>query len=223
MIRIMLVDRVRLVCDVIGSALEAEPDIRVVGMETTPQGALATLENVECDIVLVSTSLQNEGALDLVRALTDKKPSAKVLVLGVPDAEPVIMSYINAGAAGYVLRQEPVQDLLANIRAAYDDKALVTPEMAARLIQRIAELSEKLAGVGIDIADYQELTPREREILDLIGEGLGNQEIADRLIIEVGTVKNHVHSILDKLNVNSRKDAAVYLSLLQHAQKRDGR
>ena len=139
----------------------------------------------------------------------------KVLVLGVPDAEAVIMTYINAGAFGYILREDPPQELLANIRAAYEDKALVTPAVAARLIARIAELTDRLSELDIDPTDYQELTPREREILELIGEGQTNQEIADRLAIELGTVKNHVHSILDKLNVNSRRDAALYLAVVE--------
>ena len=137
------------------------------------------------------------------------------MVMGVADTEPVIMGYINAGAFGYVLRDDSIHELLANIRAASEDKAIVTPALAARLISRIAELSDKLSEVGIDPTDYEELTPREREILTLIGDGLTNQEIADRLVIELGTVKNHVHSILEKLNVNSRKDAALYLSLVE--------
>jgi DNA-binding NarL/FixJ family response regulator len=164
---------------------------------------------------LINTTLPENGALSLVRAVRDSDLDVKVLIMGVPDAEAVIMTYINAGAFGYILREDSPQELLVNIRAAYNDKALVTPAVAAKLISRIAELNDKLAEVGVDPTDYQELTPRERETLVLIGEGLTNQEIADELVIELGTVKNHVHSILDKLNVNSRKDAAVYLSMLE--------
>ena len=214
MIRLMLVDRVRLVCDVIGAALHGESDIQVVGTATTEADALRAIHDIECDIVLVGTSLANEGALRLVQTIRDEELDVKTLVLGVPDTEPVIMAYLNAGAFGYVLRDDPIQELLANIRAAHEDKALVTPAVAARLISRIAELSQQLADLGVDAADYEDLTPREREILNLIGEGMSNQEIADQLVIELGTVKNHVHSILDKLNVNSRKDAALYLTLI---------
>lgn len=218
MIRLLLVDRVRLVCEVIGSALEGEPDIQVVGIATTLEYALEIMRGEACDIVLISTSLPDAGALALVNAIREESLEMKALVIGVADAEAVIMAYITAGASGYVLREDSPSELLANIRAAYDDKALVTPAVAARLIARIAELTDKLAAVGIDSTDYEELTPREREILGLIGEGMTNQEIADELVIELGTVKNHVHSILDKLNVNSRKDAALYLSLIEDGQ-----
>ena len=215
MIRLLLVDRVRLVCEVIGSALEGEPDIQVVGMATTEEDALQIMQETACDIALVNTTLPGNGALSLVRAVREYDLDVKVLIIGVPDAEAVIMTYINAGAFGYILREDSPQELLVNIRAAYNDKALVTPTVAAKLISRIAELNDNLAEVGVDPTDYQELTPRERETLALIGEGLTNQEIADTLVIELGTVKNHVHSILDKLNVNSRKDAALYLSMLE--------
>lgn len=215
MIRLLLVDKIRLVCEVIGSALEGEPDIQVVGMATTEEDALQEMQETACDIALVNTTLPDNGALSLVGAVREHDLDVKVLIMGVPDAEAVIMTYINAGAFGYILREDSPQELLVNIRAAYNDKALVTPTVAAKLISRIAELNDKLTEVGVDPTDYQELTPRERETLALIGEGLTNQEIADKLVIELGTVKNHVHSILDKLNVNSRKDAALYLSMLE--------
>jgi len=215
MIRVLLVERVKLVCEVIGAALEGEPDIRIAGMATSEEEAMELMQQSVCDIALFSTSLPEKGALNLVHAVREHDLPVKVLVMGVADTEPVIMAYINAGAFGYVLREDPIQDLLINIRAAYDDKALVTPAVAARLISRIAELTDKLSDLGVDPTDYQELTPREREILELIGNGMTNQEIADELVIELGTVKNHVHSILDKLNVNSRKDAALYLSFLE--------
>ncbi len=218
MIRILLVDKVRLVCEVIGAVLEGEPDMHVVGMATSEKDALHALQESVCDIVLVSTSLPENGALSLVNAVREGDLDMKVLVLGVPDAEAVIMTYINAGAFGYILREDPPQELLAKIRATYEDKALVTPAVAAKLIARIAELTDRLSELDIDPTDYQELTPREREILDLIGEGRTNQEIADELVIELGTVKNHVHSILDKLNVHSRRDAALYLAVVEETK-----
>ena len=220
MIRVLLVERVKLVCEVIGAALEGEPDIRIAAMATSEEEARQHLHESNIDIALISTSLPETGALQLVHSVREHDLPVKVLVMGVADTEPIIMAYINAGAFGYILREDPIQALLTNIRAAYEDKALVTPAVAARLIARISELTEKLAELGVDPTDYEELTPREREILELIAQGMTNQEIADHLVIELGTVKNHVHSILDKLNVHSRKDAALYLTFLEE-QDRD--
>ncbi len=215
MIRTFLVDRVRLVAEVVGAALEGEPDIQVVGIATGVAEALERLAATPCDAVLVSTSLPDGGALSLVSAIRERHPQVKTLVMGLADSEGIILRYIEAGAAGYILREEGVDVLLSNLRAAVEERALISPRVAARLMARIAELSDKLAAMGMDPGDYEQLTPREREILGLIGQGLNNQAIAERLHIEVGTVKNHVHNILRKLNVASRKDAALYLSLVE--------
>lgn len=218
MIRLVMADRVRLVCEVIGAALEGEPDIHVVGIATTEAMAYEQATEADANMALISTSLPDGGALRLVQRFREDAPHVKVLVTGLAATESVIMRYIEAGAAGYVLRDDSVDELLRNIRAAFEEKALVSPEVAARLMQRIAELNEQLADLGIDPTEYQELTPREKEILDLIADGLTNQEIAETLTIEVGTVKNHVHNILSKLNVNSRQDAAMVLALFENEE-----
>jgi DNA-binding NarL/FixJ family response regulator len=215
MIRLLVVERVRLVGDLIGNALEGEPDIHIVATATDEADALEMLQAAACDIALVSTSLPDNGAMSLLKAVRDQELDAKMLVMGVEDTHTVIMAYINAGAFGYVTNEAPPQELVANIRAAYEDKALISPAMAGRLIERIATLTDQLVDLGIDSSDYEELTPREQEVLEMISQGLTNQEIAEALVIELGTVKNHVHNILSKLHVNSRKDAALYLTLWQ--------
>ncbi|MEJ2559624.1 MAG: response regulator transcription factor [Anaerolineae bacterium] len=127
----------------------------------------------------------------------------------------MILRYIEAGAAGYVLREDAVDDLLKNIRAVHSGEALASPEMTAALLAHIAELSELRPPNEYDSQEFADITPRESEVLDLIAEGLSNQEIANRLVIELGTVKNHVHSILQKLDVGSRQDAAMYWDSVQ--------
>lgn len=215
MIHIVIVDQVRMILESISAALEGEPDIKILGVTSNGDEALSRLKTdcVGCDVLLVSAGLPEDGALNLVRQCTRLEPSPRVLVMGLPEAEPVIMTFIEAGAAGYVLKDDTVAHLLQNVRAAYNGEAIVSPEIVMSLMARVNQLSEKV--VDFDAGYYATLTRREREILDLIGEDLTNQEIADRLFIELGTVKNHVHHILDKLHVSTRQDAAAYLSLVQ--------
>jgi DNA-binding NarL/FixJ family response regulator len=110
-----------------------------------------------------------------------------------------------------------VTDLVDKIHAAHRGEALVSPEIAGALVSRITELTEvrPIPEYRYRLDQVADLTPREQEVLDLIGEGLSNQEIADHLVIEVGTVKNHVHSILNKLDVSDRDEAADHWHAIQ--------
>lgn len=210
MIRVLLVNDIQLTCNVITAVLEDEADMTVVGCATSVNAALA--QAPDYDVALVGTSLGNPGSLELVRQLKERIPEAKVLMLGMTESEELVLPYIQAGAAGYVLAEDSVDDLIARIRVAHEDRALISPKIAAALMTRLNEWAQRVqkgpGGKGI------ELTPREWQVLKLIQQGCTNQEIADELIIEVGTVKNHVHNILRKLDVSSREDAAAYVALV---------
>jgi DNA-binding NarL/FixJ family response regulator len=196
-------------CSLIGAALRLEPDIRISGAATDVNKALDLIKTRHSNVVLVSTNLPNNGTLTLVQAARSVS-SAKILVVGLAEVEEVILHYIEAGASGYVFEEDSIDMLVKNIRVVHSGEALVSPEVAATLIARVAELAALRPLPAPRTNGSYDLTPREAEVLDLIGEGLSNQEIADRLVIEVGTVKNHVHSILQKLEVDSRQDAAKF-------------
>lgn len=216
MIRILIAERIRLTRDLLGSALEGEPDFSIVGAVSTCDQVLSFLGSSECDLILVGAAPPNQETLDLVRSIRRLDEDLYIIVMGLPEIPAVILPFIEAGASGFILRSDSVPELLQNIRSVAQNKALITPEIAALLMQKVAHLSEMLAELSIDITDYEELTEREREVLDLVAAGRTNQEIADTLVIEVGTVKNHVHNILSKLKVHSRRDAGLYRSLLNH-------
>jgi two-component system NarL family response regulator len=216
LIRVLLVNEFRLMANVIASVLEDEPDIMVIGRATTVERALALAAG--CDVALVSSRLPDQGALELISRLTESLPSVKALVVGVAESEWEILQYVEAGAVGYVLKDDSVDELLRHIRAARSGESIVSPEIAHALMLRLANLAA-VVDTAAHMAEPAELTPREQEVLQLIGQGLSNQEIAQRLVIEVGTVKNHVHSILQKLNVSSRNDAATYLAIMEPGEQ----
>lgn len=221
MIRIIIVDKIHLAGEALALVLGKDPDMKIVGVAHHVEEALEKIALVPCDLVLANAHLYEESALRLVEEVKQANPNLKVIVLGLTDSEAVIMRYIEAGASGYTLLQDPLDELRLRIRATFNQEAFVAPEVAAALMDRIANLSEILEDVGVVPEQYDELTDREREILNLIATGLTNQAIADQLVIEVGTVKNHIHSIFDKLNVSSRKDAALYLSLLRQHEENE--
>lgn len=214
MIRVIVAHQAKLIANIIASVLSEEPDIHIVSTAVTPQETVDKLERSNCNMVLAAATLPDEGALTLTETIATSFPNTKVLIIGVPESESIILQYVMAGAAGYVLQDVPVERLLDNVRAAYNDEALISPTIAASLMNQISELAQISAQYDLDPQAIADLTPRELDVLNLIGEGLTNQEIADRLVIEVGTVKNHVHNILKKLDVTSREEAASYLPLL---------
>lgn len=219
MIRLIIVHQAHLICSLIASVLSEESDIYVIGYATNVEEALSKLERSNCNMILVAATLPDNGALELTKAVAERKSAVKVLVIGLPESENMILQYVAAGASGYVLQDVPVEKLLDNVRAVYDDKAIISPSVAAALMNRITELAQISSQTQVDPEAVHELTPREREVLDLIGQEATNQEIADKLFIEVGTVKNHVHSILKKLDVSSREEAASYLPYIKQREE----
>jgi len=212
MIRILVVDQTHLLCNMLVDALTDEPDMHCVGSVTSLEEALALVPN--CDVILVSARLPRNGALLLTRHIRDQHPTLRVLVLGLTETRQEILRYVEAGASGYVLGGDSVDDLLMRIRAAYNGAALISPTIAAVVISRLAQLAQRSNKYDVPpINPCAELTRREREVLALLEQGLSNLEIAERLVVETGTVKNHVHHILKKLNMTSRRDAAAYWAI----------
>jgi DNA-binding NarL/FixJ family response regulator len=216
MIRVLLVTEIELVGNVVATVLADEADIEVVGTATSVAEGLDLVN--QCDVLLVSPRLPGDGALELTRLISDEYPSVKVLVFGLTESRAQVLRYIEAGADGYVVKDSAVEDLLDRIHAAHEDKAVVSPQIAAALMSQVAQFARLFSEVESGIGPGLELTARERQVLELIDLGLTNQQIADQLVIEVGTVKNHVHSILRKLDVTNRQDAAAYFHILKSSQ-----
>jgi len=215
MIRVLLVNEIRLMCNVLTAALDGEPDIRVIGCATSVDEALDKVRFLDVDIVLTSTRLPDKGALRLVEDMMITDPSTDVLILGVTEKKERILQFVEAGASGYVTKDSSIDDLIETIRATHKGKALVSPKITAALMERLSEYAQMFADLETGVVEEAGLTSRELEVLELLGKNLTNQEIAETLVIEVGTVKNHVHSILSKLNVNTRDEAATYLALIK--------
>jgi DNA-binding NarL/FixJ family response regulator len=214
MIRTVIVHDVCLYNDLLAKALADEKDISVVGQAATAQEALDLLEGRSCDVVLVNLLLQEQGAAHLTKTLLRAGAQTKVVITGLVDSKTAALQCFEMGAACYVHQECSVRDLVEAVRCAARGEAIVSPDVAGMLVARIAELKRLATELNgyqeMDLEDQaSELTNREREVLGLIGRGYTNQQIADELVIGVGTVKNHVHNILEKLDVHTRKQAAM--------------
>jgi two-component system, NarL family, nitrate/nitrite response regulator NarL len=196
--RVAIVMETRLYRDALARAL-SRSGFKITASVATGTEASARPASV-ADVTLVDVSTHK--AIEELRVITDSAPERRLLAVAVRQQESEILSCIEAGAVGYVLRDASLQDLTETIRRAARDEPLVPPHIVATLMRRRAGRGDGSAS-GLD-----DLTGREYEVVELIELGLSNKEIATTLSISVTTVKNHVHSILEKLRVSRRGEAA---------------
>jgi DNA-binding NarL/FixJ family response regulator len=205
-VKVLIVNQASLVCNLLSIVLRDEPDISIVGTAASVNGAIEQAN--KCDIMLVDASLPNDGALTLSVEVGRKLPNTHVLITGVDKKPKTILKYIEAGASGYVLEEFSIEDLVEQIRALPEGQAFADPEVVAELMGRLSQLADLCSDHEAMEKGRDGLTPRENEVLELLTEGKSNADIGQKLHIEVGTVKSHVHSVLKKLGVANRHQAA---------------
>lgn len=207
-IHIFIVDDNRLLREGLVSMLSEQEDFIVVGSAANGQEALEHIIKLNPQVALVDIGMPDKDGIEVTQDLHKNMPDVKVIILGMVDLTDEIMGCIEAGAAGYVLKEASFDYLVKTIRSANRGETFCSPQMAASLFSRVAELAvENLPKIPENLI---RLTVREMDIINLIAEGLPNKEIAQRLFIETQTVKNHVHNILDKLQLHTRLEAVQY-------------
>ncbi len=202
MIRIVIAGPTRLYREGIELVLKDHDRIRVAGTAASAAQALHLCAEMRPDVALFDWSM--EDCLTAVRSLASHLPDCKTVLLAVPNAENELMACVEAGVRGFVTHDTSINALVEVIEAAAMGELRCSATFACSLGRRVAELTA-LAGPGYAASP---LTPREVEVLRQIESGFSNKEIANRMGIEVATVKNHVHSLLEKLPARSRTEAA---------------
>lgn len=214
MIRVLVVHEHRLVGDMITAVLRKEEEFEVSRCIHKVDRVIEHLEQILADVVLVSMTLPDSSALPLVHRICDRFLDCKVIVTNLIRSKTAILQCLEEGAAGYVLEDESLAELTHRIHEIYNETFKIAPDVSSILVSRLAELKRLATSLGgaqtMRIENsYNELTPREQEVLELLAKGQTNHEISEALVIEVGTVKNHVHNIFRKLDIHERQHAAV--------------
>jgi two-component system NarL family response regulator len=202
-IRVLVVDDNALFRDGLVTLLRGSEGIDIVGAAQSGDEAVRRAPVLRPDVVLMDLEMAGMSGVDATRRLLAACPTAAVCMLTVSEQEQDLFAAVRAGARGYLAKTVTVQELTRAIHAVADGGALVSPHLARDLVDAF----QRMAPPPDDSATDR-LTPREREILGLVGQGLSNQEIADQLVIAENTVKVHLRNILDKLQVHSRAHAA---------------
>jgi len=202
MIRIMIVDDQSLFREALRTLLSVVNDIEIVGDAGNGEEALRTAVGTHPDVVLMDLRMPIMDGATATKRLKSVLPDCKVIVLTTFDDDQAIFDGLSAGAIGYLLKDTSSDRLVDAIRSAYQGEFVLQPSITAKVVAGYSKQSKPTAKLEDDLVEP--LSAREVEVLRLVEEGFSNKEIAQRLVISEGTVKNHLSNILGKLNVKSR-------------------
>lgn len=213
-LRVMLVDDMPLLRSALAALLDSQPGVTVVAEAGDGLEAVEKALAVRPDLVLMDVRMPRCGGIEATARIKQALPRTRVIMLTVSDEDEDLFQAIKNGAEGYLLKEVDSAELLAALHRAAAGDVVLSPAIASRVLQEFVRwLHSSAAPPGA-----LDLTPREEEVLGLVRDGLSNQEIALRLNITLGTVKNHVHNILEKLHVRNRAEAAVLLERLRRQE-----
>jgi two-component system response regulator DevR len=211
-IRVFLLDDHEVVRRGLHDLLESEGDIEIVGESGSANEAVARIPALRPDVAVLDGRLPDGSGIEVCRQVRSLNPGIKALILTSYDDDEALFAAILAGAAGYVLKQIAGNDLIDGVRRVAAGQSLLDPALTARVLERVRTGLTGPTGH----AELAALTGQERKILALIAEGLTNRQIGERLFLAEKTVKNYVSSILSKLGLERRTQAAVLASKLLH-------
>lgn len=232
----MITEDQRLMREGLKTLLDLEQDLTVVELAENGKDALEKLPGAQPDVILMDIRMPVMDGVEATRIIKEKYPKVKVLILTTFDDDEFIIEALKSGAVGYILKDLSSEKLVAAIRDAYNGNSIMQPEIAAKIISHITGATKDTLGKNMDVEishqlsqtedqgelnsrksvslkeknNKSELTDREKDILNLVGEGMSNTEIAKKLYISVGTVKNYISSLYSKLEVDDRSKLTLY-------------
>ena len=204
MIKILICDDQELVCEGLKAILSTDPSLKVVGVANDGVEALELIPGCQPDLVLMDLKMPVMNGVQATRLIRQQYAGIQILVLTTYDADNWVFDAIRAGARGYLLKDTPRERLIAAIKEAVAGKTPVDPDIAGRLFAHVMQQAP-----APDTTIASQLNEREKEVLGLLGKGLSNGEIARRIYLSEGTVRNYVSSIFEKLGVTDRTQAAI--------------
>ncbi len=205
MIRILLVDDDDLMRAGLRAVLSSDDDLEIVGEVPGGRGAVGAVRETRPHVVLMDIRMPDLDGIAATREVLSAMPDAKVVMLTTFEDDDYLFGALAAGASGFLLKRTRPEDLIAAIRTVAEGDALLSPSVTRRVIDRAAR-QPRVARTD----ELERLTPREREVLELIARGLSNAEIAETLVVEETTVKTHVKRLLAKLGLRDRVQAVIF-------------
>jgi DNA-binding NarL/FixJ family response regulator len=206
-LRLLIVDDHEVVRQGLVALLDRRPGFQVVGEAGTVEAAVAEARRLQPDLVVMDVRLPDGSGVEACREIRSELPATRVIMLTSYPDEEAVLSAIVAGASGYLLKQIRARDLVSALEAVGRGESLLDPAVTERVLERVRRMAS-----GEEHDDLAVLTPQEQKILMLVAEGKTNKEIAAEIFLSDKTVKNYVSSILSKLNLERRAQAAAFVA-----------
>ncbi len=206
-IALVLIDDNRLLREGLTAMIQSQPGFRVLVASADAVEALEKVREAKPDVVLVDVGLENHDSLRLTATVHKEVPVARVIVMGLLPGHEEVAQYVRAGASGFIMKDASFEDLVATIRVVARGGEVLPRALTTSLFSEIARNASRNRAL---VLESVRLTARERQVIDLLSEGLSNKEIATRLHIAIHTVKSHVHNVLEKLALRSRLEVAAF-------------
>ena len=188
--------------------LKKQNDIKIINVSGNSGNTVAKIKQLKPNIILLDLGLQNQNSLAIVEFVKKDFPNAKVIIMDLAPVQGDINLYVKAGASGFILKEATLDELLATIHAVAEGTNVLLPDLADSLFTQIVEYA--LKGDKTKLKEAVRMTKREREVIELIGDGLSNIAIGQKLHVSAFTVKSHVRNIMEKLALHTRLEVANY-------------
>src|SRR5688500_8976604 len=206
MISVALIEDNRLVREGMTALLSQNEDFKVVAAGSSSE--MDVLRQAKPDVILLDVGLWDEDSLRLASSVKTEYPGSRVIIMDLLPVHEDIVEFVNAGVSGFILKDATFEDLVTTIRSVAKGANVLPPEMTSTLFSQIAKEAVKRGRA--EAMEAVKMTPREREVIDLIGDGMSNKEIAAQLDIATHTVKSHVRNVMEKLALHTRLQIAAY-------------
>ncbi len=207
-ISLVLIDDNRLLREGIAALVSQQPGFRVLAAAADVDEAIAQIKEAQPDVVLIDFGLVDHDSLGLTATVHSEVPRARIIVMGLLAIQEDVADYVRAGASGFIMKDASFDDFFATIRRVASGAQVLPPALTTSLFAQI--IRNEVVKDKIKVRNDVRLTSREREVVDLLSEGLSNRQIAERLNIAIHTVKSHVHNVLEKLALHSRLEVVAF-------------
>jgi DNA-binding NarL/FixJ family response regulator len=207
-IRLLLIEDNRLLMDGILAILKPQKDIVIIAASSDGKNTLVKIKEIKPNVVLLDLGLRSQNSLHVVEIVKRDFPEAKIIVMDLAPVQADILQYVKAGASGFILKDASLKDFLITIRSVAEGSTVLPPLLVDSLFSQIVEFAVKEGKPKLKEAI--KMTKREREVIGLLGDGMSNKEIGQKIHISTYTVKSHIHNIMEKLALHTRLEIANY-------------